>query len=308
MYPEYLPIKEFSRYTNEHIFRSSLNLIQGFVESDYSVDMHVQEFVEINIVTKGTGMHYLENRKIAAQRGDVFIIPPNMSHGYVGGKGFDVYHFLVSDRFMEKYREDLRILPSFFILFNAEPLMRSRSSETLHLTLTEIQLQEIEPFLNAIRSYSKPQSPGDSIFCNSLALMLITSLCRIYTENAEARKNITQKTTPPSSEQIREDEAFMRALALIHQKYYEKISIAQLAKTAQLSRSTFLRKFQEVCHMPPARYLTQRRVEAAQRMLLNTGLPISEIAARTGFYDGAHFIRTFTAEMGISPGQYRKER
>ena len=162
--------------------------------------------------------------------------------------------------------------------------------------------------MNAIRSYSKPQSPGDSIFCNSLALMLITSLCRIYTENAEARKNITQKTTPPSSEQIGEDEAFMRALALIHQKYYEKISIAQLAKTAQLSRSTFLRKFQEVCHMPPARYLTQRRVEAAQRMLLNTGLPISEIAARTGFYDGAHFIRTFTAETGISPGQYRKER
>lgn len=318
MYPEQLPSQAFYSYTNSYVFSHPTDRIHGFIMKDYSIDMHVQEFIEINLVTQGTGMHYLENRRIAARRGDVFIIPPHMPHGYVGGKGFDVYHVLISNQFMEKYMADLRMLDSFFILFRAEPLMRNHTSEPLHLTLSDEQFEELEPLLNAIYQYSAPRNPADSIFCNSNALMLITSLCRIYTKNNISGSMIqdtpgtesggtstVQSLLPQASD---EDEAFLHTLAMIHEKYYEKLSITQLAKTAQLSRSSFLRRFQEVCHMPPAKYLTRRRIEAAQYMLSNTVLSVSEIAIRTGFYDAAHFSRIFSAEVGFSPGQYRKEQ
>ena len=296
MYPEKLPRAPHYLYTNQQQFRITLDLIHAFIMRNYSIDMHVQEFVEINIITGGTGMHYIEDRRLPANHGDIFIIPPQTCHGYVGGEGFDVYHFLISNQFMEKYIADLQLLPSFFILFKAEPLMRGSNREPLHLTLTDEQFLKIEVLLHELQKYSSPQTPADSNICNSLAMILITSLCEMYTENTNNTDNSS----------VHDDEAFLNALALIEERYYEKISIARLAKTAQLSRSSFLRKFQEVCKTSPAKYLTQRRIEAAKHLLANTSLPISDIAEKTGFYDASHFFRIFTAETGTSPNLYRK--
>lgn len=295
MYPEKLPKEKHYIYTNDQ-FINALDLIHAFVMPDYNINMHIQDFWEINIIMNGTGMHYIESRHLPVKRGDIFIIPPLTAHGYVGEQGFDVYHFLINNKFMEKYIADLQLLPAFFILFKAEPLMRSSGSDPLHLTLTESQYNKTEPLLQELTNYSAPQRSADSIFCNSLAMMLITSLCEMYQENTIVPDNIS----------AHHDEAFMNALSLIHERYYEKISIAQLAKTAQLSRSSFLRKFQEICKMPPARYLTQRRIEAAKHMLINTTLSASDIAAQTGFYDAAHFTKIFLAETGITPNAFRK--
>lgn len=297
MYPESLPRAKHYIYTNDQQFQNPLSRIQAFMMHDYSIGMHVQEFVEINIITKGTGMHYIEDRRISAKQGDIFIIPPKTSHGYVGTQGFDVYHFLISNQFMEKHILDLQLLPAFFILFSAEPLMRGNHHEPLHLILTDEQFDKTEKILQELEKYSPSGTPADSIFCSSLALMLITALCEMYVEN----------TQYDFDSYTHNDEAFMNALALIQEKYYEKISIARLAKTARLSRSSFIRKFYEVCKTSPAKYLTQRRIEAARYMLTNTNLTLSEIAEKTGFYDASHFFRIFTAETGISPSLYRKE-
>ena len=54
------------------------------------------------------------------------------------------------------------------------------------------------------------------------------------------------------------------------------------------------------------RYITQRRVEEAQSLLLTSpDLTLDEIAARTGFTNTRTFSRAFQAEAGCSPGKYR---
>lgn len=176
--------------------------------------------------------------------------------------------------------------------------MRTSGAEPLHLTLSEEQFVRIEAFLREIERYSMPNAEANLIVCNSFTLILITKLCELYTENVRA----TQRIADP------EDRAFMTALAQIHERYYEKISISQLAKTAQLSRSAFIRKFQEICRMPPAQYLVKRRIEAAEHMLLNSVLSVAEIAEKTGFYDASHLMKSFRTETGMTPSQYRKER
>jgi transcriptional regulator GlxA family with amidase domain len=100
--------------------------------------------------------------------------------------------------------------------------------------------------------------------------------------------------------------AFMRVLSTIYEKYNEKLTISDLAKQANLSRSMFIQKFKEICKMSPGEYILERRLDVAQYMLLNTGHSLSEIAFRTGFYDSAHFSRLFFKKNGISPSLYRK--
>ena len=296
MYPEQLENHQRYQFINEKVFPDPLELVRGFIQQDYNIGMHTQDFFEINIVLNGSGMHYIENRKIPVRRGDVFIIPPDTRHGYVGEKGFDVYHLLLSRSFMQKYTADLQKLPSFFFLFKVEPLIRTGDSPPFYLQLSPTQFKKAEEQLLKIKDYAEMKTVFASVICNSLTVILITSFCEIYTENADM-------INPQS---IQYDAAFANALAFIYERYSEKISIATLAKIAHLSRSSFIQKFNDICKMSPAKFILQQRVEAAKQLLIYSDISIADIAGKTGFYDTSHFIKVFTAEEKATPKAYRK--
>lgn len=48
------------------------------------------------------------------------------------------------------------------------------------------------------------------------------------------------------------------------------------------------------------------RIEAAQQLLLNNSLNISEVAYKTGFNDPKYFSRCFKQKVGLSPIEYRR--
>ncbi len=270
------------------------NYIQCFTMHNYSIGMHMQDFFEINIVTKGEGMHYIERNKLNAFSGCVFVIPPKIPHGYSGRKGFDVCHILINYKFIEKYARDLKLLPAFFKLFNIEPLLRSTASETLHLTLDNNQQKKVKALTDALEEALKASNPVGIVTSNSLAMILIAYLCELFDKNSAS--------VPDNSP----DNAFINTLTLIHEHYNEKLTIDYLAHTAQLSRSAFIRKFNEICKTSPAKYITGVRIDAARHMLLYSTLSIEEIASECGFYDAAHFTKTFVAEIGQTPNSYRK--
>jgi AraC-like DNA-binding protein len=98
-----------------------------------------------------------------------------------------------------------------------------------------------------------------------------------------------------------------KLLYYIEEHYSEKISIDDLAKMACLSRSTFIRRFNRVCKMPPADYIMKQRIDVAENFLINTGTSLADIAFKCGFYDAAHLSHTFKKIKGLSPLEYRKK-
>ena len=85
------------------------------------------------------------------------------------------------------------------------------------------------------------------------------------------------------------------------------MTVTELAKTANLSKSAFVKRFKQVCKVPPSEYLLKRRIEAVEYKLANTALSIGEIAAQTGFYDASHLNKSFIAENGVTAAAYRKK-
>lgn len=284
-------------YANEKIFVNPIDNARFFVMKNYKIGMHKQLFFEINIVIKGTGVHYIENNEVEASVGDVFIIPPDIEHGYTGGDGFDVYHIILNNKFMQKNMADLQMLDGFSVLFNIEPMLRARGNKSLHLKLSGEQFESISDILAERMNHEGNLylNPTEAFLSMASALILITKLCRIYVENRikEERHECN-------------DFAFMSALALIHERYYEKLAINELARTANLSKSSFMRRFTEVCKTTPAQYIIEKRVGIAENMLVDTSLSLSDIAERVGFYDAAYFSKVFTKKKGISPLEYRK--
>ncbi|MEN9841258.1 MAG: hypothetical protein RL376_1058 [Verrucomicrobiota bacterium] len=72
------------------------------------------------------------------------------------------------------------------------------------------------------------------------------------------------------------------------------------------SVSTFRRRWAEVMPESPARTLQALRMQAACRCLVESSLPVREIATRTGFADEFYFSRRFRLELGCAPREYRR--
>lgn len=92
----------------------------------------------------------------------------------------------------------------------------------------------------------------------------------------------------------------------LHDHYGEAISTEELARMAGLSISHFERRFRLAFGASPRQYLIRVRVEHAATMLRETDQSITAIAQACGFYDHAHFSRSFRRVMSMAPSAYRK--
>jgi AraC-like DNA-binding protein len=68
-----------------------------------------------------------------------------------------------------------------------------------------------------------------------------------------------------------------------------------------------VRTFTAEFGLPPHRYLTGRRVQAARRRLLD-GEPIADVAVAVGFHDQSHLHRHFTKLVGTTPRRFPRGR
>ena len=85
----------------------------------------------------------------------------------------------------------------------------------------------------------------------------------------------------------------------------ESIDLSMLAGVAGLSVHHFARQFKQSAGVTPHVYLTQKRVERAQEMLVQTGLSLAEIAFAVGFFDQGHLARHFRHMLGTTPREFR---
>jgi AraC family transcriptional regulator len=90
--------------------------------------------------------------------------------------------------------------------------------------------------------------------------------------------------------------------------YTERVSVAQAAKAAHLSPYHFHRMFKLAFRQTPIRFLQDRRLAAAQRLLVNTDQPVTAICFAVGFESLGAFSWLFRKRFGLSPRQYRALR
>jgi AraC family transcriptional regulator len=81
-----------------------------------------------------------------------------------------------------------------------------------------------------------------------------------------------------------------------------------LAQLVQLSSFHFCRVFRVSFGYSPHTYVTRRRVERAQGLMLTTNQTLGQIALDCGFADQAHFTKIFRRSCGESPGEWRRTR
>ena len=67
-------------------------------------------------------------------------------------------------------------------------------------------------------------------------------------------------------------------------------------------------RFVQLIGVPPMQYMTQWRMQAAARLLLETRATVAAIALDVGYDSEAAFARAFKRLVGRPPATWRRER
>jgi AraC family transcriptional regulator len=97
-----------------------------------------------------------------------------------------------------------------------------------------------------------------------------------------------------------------RILHMIASGLAQPLPMADLARAVRLSTSHFSRAFRASFGTSPHAYILRQRVERAQKMMLTTDEPLSQIALACGFCDQAHLSRLFHRVTGATPAAWRR--
>ncbi|MBT3379195.1 MAG: helix-turn-helix domain-containing protein [Lentisphaerae bacterium] len=97
----------------------------------------------------------------------------------------------------------------------------------------------------------------------------------------------------------------VRAIAYIDRHVRDPLSVDELSRHAHLGPSRLCQLFREQVGAAPLQYIAEKRVQLAERMLLNPSMTIGEVAHALGFSSANYFSRFFKKHCGVSPSASR---
>lgn len=103
-----------------------------------------------------------------------------------------------------------------------------------------------------------------------------------------------------------EDELVADALWLIWRNLEHGVNVEWLARRLSCSRRTLTRRFKSALGRNPSEEVSYARVEMTKRMLIQSDLPLAEIAVRCGFEYISHLSRAVKRATGLPPSIYRR--
>lgn len=110
---------------------------------------------------------------------------------------------------------------------------------------------------------------------------------------------------PPKS-LLERDSPIGQTVKYIREHVGEQIRLQELAEMTHLSMCHYSHAFKQQTGFAPTEYIMNTRLEKAKMLLLQTTLPISEIAAEVGYESGSSLSSLFLKRVGCSPRDYRR--
>lgn len=97
-----------------------------------------------------------------------------------------------------------------------------------------------------------------------------------------------------------------RAIALLRRDFRRTIPVAELARTAGMSASSFHGHFKAITATTPLQYQKELRLLEARRLLQGTGLGVSAAAWEVGYESPTQFSREYARKFGVAPSRDRE--
>ncbi|MDR6972762.1 helix-turn-helix domain-containing protein [Leifsonia shinshuensis] len=139
-----------------------------------------------------------------------------------------------------------------------------------------------------------------SAFVDRTARLEVEAFVRRLSVARDTRTASTPVTTG-ATERVAAMAAFIAA------RFAEPIGVGDVAGSVHLHPNYAMALFKRVAGISIGGYLAQCRLAEAQRLLVATRLPVSDIAVAAGFGSSSQFYERFRAACGTTPALYRRQ-
>jgi len=102
------------------------------------------------------------------------------------------------------------------------------------------------------------------------------------------------------------DRAVVKAVSFIRENLSQPLHVAEIARHAGVSRRVLERRFHFHLERSPAEEIRRARLRKAQELLLNTDMPVPELAEAAGFGSPEYMAYVFRKECNMTPVEYRR--
>jgi len=216
------------------------------------------------------------NRELLIGAGDIIIVPAGMPSLCRWSAPFARLRLGLQDSFLKQVAADIELPAPEHV--ELENIFSARDAQ-------------LESLVLALRDEMVSSHVGGRLYAESLATALSIHLLRHH----------AQQQLPPLAISGLPRATLQRAVEYINDHLAHEVTLGEIAQAVGLSPYHFARGFKQAMGLAPHQYLTQRRVEQAQRLLLDTTLSIAEVAVRVGFYDRSHLARHMRRVLGVTP-------
>jgi AraC-like DNA-binding protein len=156
--------------------------------------------------------------------------------------------------------------------------------------------QRLATLVHLVREETRAQRPAREVVLSRLLEVLLIEALRSAGTNAS-----------PGLVRGLSDERLAAAIRGMHERPTHAWTVAELAKEAALSRSTFFERFTRAIGVAPMEYLLTWRMALAKDLLRRGDGRVSDIAERVGYSSASTFSVAFARHVGRPPTQYARE-
>ncbi len=255
-------------------------------------------FSRLYYVTSGEAYVTHSGTEYHLKPGSLHIIPCFASHDCHCPEQFEVFFV----HFVSELEEgvDLFAIEDYDYTINVGDWAKTHFERLLEINLDK-QLTDDDPFKPANKLTLKDNQEGSS-YVSAGGFMesqgILRQLLAPFIDSAHEQVNNKMQAIHRLGELLR----------YIEKNLTHPISLTDLGEIACLDPGYLSKLFYSLMGVRPIEYINRKRIERAQRLLLCDNDIIDNIARKVGFSDWIYFSRVFKKQVGITPGQYRKQK
>ena len=253
------------------------------------VPWHWHDELELVVILEGTVRVRLANREITLSSGEGYFANTGILHAAELLSACGHQHAAVFSPAI--------ISPAKELVWNTyiEPLLDNPKVPFIHLHQSISWQKEILDFAETAWIYGAHDK-------KNYPLVVREALSNIFSRILDNIDFIDDLHF--SDKEHRDELRIKKTLLFIENNYAEKITIDDIAKSADMSVSTCLRLYRTALGTTPVNYLVKYRLKKAAEMLSENDKPISEISYDCGFNEPGYFNKCFRKEYGVTPTDY----
>ncbi len=255
--------------------------------------MHTHDFMEMVIVTDGSGIHLASGAETYIHKGDIFVIKGDVTHGYHKLNDLCLVNILFDLTLLAIPLADIGRSAGFHTFFRVEPHTRALSVKAPRFSPDAESFTQLLGQVSSIEKDLGSSQPGSQFKAIAGFMTLIATLSQQFDAfNKEIPDHIPYRIG--------------QALSFVESNLTRNIHIQELIDIAHMSESSLLRTFKVITGKSPMQYHLFKRISLAKEFLDQPEYKITEVANLIGFSDSNYFSRVFKSVEGMSPKQYRE--